>query len=255
MDRRPDGDIFLRRGTSNLGVSRRAARGAIFRLRLAGFWAERKTAADSKNMVGLIGKKLGMTQVYNDREELVPVTVVAAGPCPVVDVRTTERNGYTAVQLGFEEVDPRKVNKPEAGHFEKAKLPPQRILREFRAAGALEVEVGQVLDVRQFEVGDRVKVSGTSKGKGFAGVVKRYGFAGKNSSHGTPDRVRHPGSIGQGTTPGKVWKGKKMPGHMGARPVTTRGLIVVGVDPDRNLLFVKGAVPGASEGYVTIRKQ
>ncbi len=206
-------------------------------------------------MVGLIGKKLGMTQVYNDKEELVPVTVVAAGPCPVVDVRTTERNGYTAVQLGFEEIDPRKVNKPEAGHFARANVSPQRILREFRSAGAIDIEIGQVLSVSQFEVGDRVKVSGTSKGKGFAGVVKRYGFAGKKSSHGTPDRVRHPGSIGQGTTPGKVWKGKKMPGHMGARAVTTRGLIVVGVDRDRNLLFVKGAVPGASEGYVTIRKQ
>ena len=150
-----------------------------------------------------------MTQVYNDKEELVPVTVVAAGPCPVVDVRTTERNGYTAVQLGFEEVDPRKVNKPEAGLFAKAKLPPQRVLREFRSAGALEIKIGQVLDVSQFEVGDRVKVSGTSKGKGFAGVVKRYGFAGKNSSHGTPDRVRHPGSIVREQPRGRCGRARK----------------------------------------------
>ena len=206
-------------------------------------------------MVGLIGKKLGMTQVYNDSDELVPVTVVAAGPCPIVAIRTTERNGYNSVQLGFEELEARKSNKPETGHFSKANVPPQRILREFRSAEDDDLEIGQVLKVSQFAVGDTIKVTGKSKGKGFAGVVKRYGFKGKKETHGTPDRVRHAGSIGQGTTPGKVWKGKKMPGHMGARRVTTSGLTVVGIDADRNLLFVKGAVPGAAEGYLLIRKQ
>ena len=221
---------------------------------LTNFKIEHKTLKSSK-MVGLIGKKLGMTQIYNEEDELVPVTVVAAGPCPVVSVRTAELNGYLAVQLGFEEIESRKRNKPDTGHFAKSNVLPQRVLREFRSNGQIEVEIGQTLDVSQFEVGDTVKVSGTSKGKGFAGVVKRYGFAGKNATHGTPDRVRHAGSIGQGTTPGKVWKGKKMPGHMGARSVTTRGLTIVGIDVDRNLLFVKGAVPGAVKGYVTIRKQ
>ena len=205
-------------------------------------------------MAGLIGKKLGMTQLYNDRDELVPVTVVAAGPCPVVAVRTQDRNGYAALQLGFEEVLPRKVTKPVAGQFTKASLKPHRMLLEVRTPDGGEYEVGQVLDVTQFDVGDKVKVTGTSKGKGFAGVVKRYGFKGKPTTHGTPDRVRHGGSIGQGTTPGKVWKGKKMPGHMGSKTVTTSGLRVVRVDADRHLLFLKGAVPGAVSGYVVLRK-
>ncbi|MCY3735108.1 MAG: 50S ribosomal protein L3 [Gemmatimonadaceae bacterium] len=206
-------------------------------------------------MAGLIGKKLGMTQVYNDRQELVPVTVVAAGACPVVQVKSHDSDGYAAVQLAFEEVPARKRNKPDSGRFAKAGVAPHRHLREVRTAGLdAEFEVGQVLDVSQFEAGDTVKVTGRSKGKGFAGVVKRYGFRGKNTSHGTPDRVRHPGAIGQGTTPGKVWKGKKMPGHMGDRKVTTRGLQIVRVDGERNLLFIKGAVPGAADGIVLIRR-
>ena len=205
-------------------------------------------------MVGLIGKKLGMTQVYSDNGELVPVTVVAAGPCPIVSVRTEERNGYAAVQLGFEEVRPRKVTKPVAGQFARGGINTHRVLREIRTSGEGEFEVGQVLDVSQFEVGEKVKVTGTSKGKGFAGVVKRYHFKGKKATHGTPDRVRHAGAIGQGTTPGKVWKGKKMPGHMGHETVTTRGLSVVRIDKDRNLIFVKGALPGAADGYLLIRK-
>ena len=206
-------------------------------------------------MVGLIGRKLGMTQVYNDRQELVPVTVVAAGGCPVVQVKSPGKDGYAAVQLAFEEVPARKRNKPESGQFAKAGVAPHRRLREIRTEGAdTEYEVGQVLDVSQFEVGDTVKVTGRSKGKGFAGVVKRYRFRGKNTSHGTPDRVRHTGSIGQGTTPGKVWKGKKMPGQMGDRRVTTRGLQVVRVDGERNLLFLKGAVPGPANAYILIRR-
>ncbi len=205
-------------------------------------------------MGALIGKKLGMTQVYNDKDELVPVTVVAAGPCPVVQVRSQEINGYEALQLAFEEIPARKVNKPESGHFAKAGVGPHRVLREFRQIDG-EFEVGQVLDVSQFEVGQQVKVTGRSKGKGFAGVVKRYGFKGKNSTHGTPDRVRHGGSIGQGTTPGKVWKGKKMSGQMGNVQVSTKGLDIVRIDSERNLLFLKGAVPGGVNGFIDIQTQ
>ncbi|HJP32973.1 MAG TPA: 50S ribosomal protein L3 [Candidatus Latescibacteria bacterium] len=207
-------------------------------------------------MVGLIGRKLGMTQVYNDKEELIPVTIVAAGPCPVVQVKTQQTDGYGAVQLAFDEVPARKVNKPGAGQFAKAGVAPHRMLREFRTEGVDgDLEVGQVLDVSQFEAGDTVKVTGRSKGKGFAGVVKRYLFHGKNATHGTPDRVRAPGSIGQGTTPGKVWKGKKMPGQMGNKNVTTRGIEVVRIDGERNLLFLKGAIPGAGDGLLVINRQ
>lgn len=206
-------------------------------------------------MAGLIGKKLGMTQLYNEKDELTPVTVVAAGPCPVVSVRTLEKNGYSAVQLAYEEVAPRKVNKPVTGQFDRAGVKPHRLLREFRSNEEVEFEVGQVLDVNQFESGEKVKVTGKSKGKGFAGVIKRFHFRGKKTTHGTPGRVRHGGSIGQGTTPGKVWKGKKMPGHLGNETVTTKGLTVVRVDTERNLLFIKGAVPGSTNGFVMIRKQ
>ena len=205
-------------------------------------------------MGALIGKKLGMTQVYNDKEELVPVTVVAAGPCPVVQVRSQDDNGYDALQLAFEEIPARKVNKPETGHFSKAGVVPHRVLREFRQMEG-DFEVGQVLDVSQFEVGQQVKVTGRSKGKGFAGVVKRYGFRGKNSTHGTPDRVRHGGSIGQGTTPGKVWKGKKMSGQMGNAQVSTKGLDIVRIDSERNLLFIKGSIPGGANGFLDIQTQ
>lgn len=205
-------------------------------------------------MVGLIGKKLGMTQVYNDRRVLVPVTVVAAGPCPVVQVKTAGRNGYAALQLAFEEIEARKATRPRTGHFAKAGLKAHRVLWEFAPRAEAQVSVGQVLDVAQFAVGDKVKVTGRSKGKGFAGVIKRHGFSGKDTGHGTPDRVRHPGSIGQGTTPGKVWRGKKMGGHMGDVTVTVRGLAVVRVDTERNLLFLKGAIPGGVNGYLKIQK-
>ncbi len=203
-------------------------------------------------MAGLLGKKLGMTQVYNEKDELVPVTVLSAGPCPIVEVRTEEKNGYRALQLAFDEVAPRKVNKPRAGHLARVGVKPHRLLREFRLAG--EYQVGQVLDVNQFKAGDLVKVTGTSKGKGFAGVVKRHNFHGKDTAHGTPDRVRHPGSVGQGTSPGKVWRGKRMGGHMGDERVSVKGLCVVRVDAERHLLFVKGAVPGGVNGYLAIQK-
>ena len=194
-----------------------------------------------------------MTQFYNDKEELISVTIVPAGPCPVTQIKTAERDGYSAVQVAYDEVPERKVNKPMAGHLAKAKVAPHRLLREFQIDGD-PVEVGHVLAVSQFEIGDKVKVTGKSKGKGFAGVVKRFHFRGKGATHGTPDRERHGGSIGQGTDPGKVWKGKKMPGHMGARRGTTGSLQVVRIDAERNLLFLKGAVPGSPAGYITIIK-
>jgi len=206
-------------------------------------------------MVGLIGRKLGMTQLYNENEELIPVTVVSAGPCPVVNVRSSDKNGYSAVQLAYEPVTEKKINQPKAGQFKKAGVAPHRFLQEIRTTADGQFEVGQVLDVSGFEVGEIVEVTGKSKGKGFAGVVKRFGFRGKNATHGTPGRVRHGGSIGQGTTPGKVFKGKKMPGQMGNRRVTTKGLAVVRVDAERHLLFLKGAVPGGKNGFVIIRKK
>jgi large subunit ribosomal protein L3 len=195
-----------------------------------------------------------MTQLYNEKEDLIPVTVVEAGPCPIVQVRTSEKNGYAAVQLAFEKIPARKVNKPKAGQFAKAGIEPHRIMREFRLQEEGDFEVGQVLDVSQFEIGDGVRVTGKSKGKGFAGVVRRHNFRGHNTTHGTPDRVRHGGAIGQGTTPGKVWKGKKMPGHLGDDKVTVKGLTVIRVDAERNLLFLKGAVPGGTNGYLAIQK-
>ena len=203
-------------------------------------------------MGALIGKKLGMTQLYDEKEDLVPVTVVAAGPCPVVAIRTEEDNGYTALQLAFDEIPERKLSKPERGHLAKAEVAPHRILREFRGEEG-EFAVGQVLDVGQFEIGNNVKVTGKSKGKGFAGVIKRHHFHGKNTTHGTPDTVRHGGSIGQGTTPGKVWKNKKMPGQMGNKRITAKGLTVARIDAERNLLFLKGAVPGGNNGYILIQ--
>lgn len=205
-------------------------------------------------MAGLIGKKLGMTQVYSDKQELIPVTIIQAGPCPIVDIRTSEKNGYTAIQIGYDEIPARKSTKPMIGHFAKAELAPQRFLREFRLDEVSDYTVGATLDVNQFEVGDSLAVTGKSKGKGFAGVMKRYNFRGKSKTHGTPDVARRGGSIGQGTTPGKVWKGKKMPGQMGNEICTTKGLTVIRVDSERNLLFLKGAVPGGINGMVELRK-
>ena len=203
-------------------------------------------------MGALIGKKLGMTQMYDEKEDLIPVTVVVAGPCPVVAIRNEEKNGYAALQLAFDAIPERKLSKPELGHFAKAEVAPHRILREFRGEEG-DFEVGHVLDVAQFKIGNSVKVTGKSKGKGFAGVIKRHHFHGKNTTHGTPDTVRHGGSIGQGTTPGKVWKNKKMPGQMGNKRVTSKGLTVARIDAERNLLFLKGAVPGGNNGYILIQ--
>nr|HPH41584.1 50S ribosomal protein L3 [Syntrophorhabdaceae bacterium] len=191
--------------------------------------------------LGILGKKLGMTQIFREDGSIVPATVIQAGPCYVVQKKTNEKEGYTAIQLGFEEVKKvNRINKPLVGHFKKANIPPTRILKEFRV-GPEEVdanEVGSQISVERFEIGDYVDITGTSKGKGFAGVMKRYGFGGSPASHGTHEYFRHGGSIGQNMTPGRTLKGKKMPGHMGNNRVTVQNLKVVEVRSDNNILLV-----------------
>jgi large subunit ribosomal protein L3 len=205
-------------------------------------------------MKGLLGKKLGMTQIFDDRGEVIPVTVIEAGPCYITQKKTLENDGYTAVQLGFEEVKPARVNKPELGHLAKNHLPSLRYLREFRVDDHSDLSEGQKLDASVFEVGDLVDVIGVSKGKGFAGVVKRHGFSGGPRTHGQSDRLRAPGAIGAGSTPGRIIKGLRMAGRMGNDRVTVQNLEIALVDPERNLLAVKGAVPGARDGLLIIRQ-
>ena len=202
---------------------------------------------------GLLGEKLGMTQVFDENNRIVPVTVVKAGPCVVTQVRTPEVDGYSAVQLGFGEIDPRKVNKPEGGHFAKAGVTPRRHLVELRTADAGEYSPGQELKADVFAPGDRVDVVGVSKGKGFAGVMKRHGFKGLGASHGTERKHRSPGSVGACATPARIFKGMRMAGHMGHERVTVLNLEVVKADPDRNQLLVRGAVPGPKRGLVMVR--
>ncbi len=202
---------------------------------------------------GLIGKKIGMTQIFDDTGAAHPATLIEAGPCYVTQLRRPEKDGYTAVQLGFAESKTRRLTGGQLGHLKRADLPPLRYLREFRVKTP-ELEVGETITVEVFTVGERVDVVGTSKGKGFAGAVKRHGFGGGPKTHGQSDRQRAPGSIGQTTTPGRVFKGKRMPGHMGNDRVTSQNLKVVLVDPERNLLGVAGSVPGPKGGLVTIKE-
>src|SRR5687767_4253415 len=194
---------------------------------------------------GLLGRKIGMTQVFDENGRVVPVTVIQAGPCWVTQVKTNTSDGYDAVQIGFEES--RRLVSPARGHRAKAGTPMLRHLREWRVADPSAFEVGQRLDVSMFAAGERVAVVGTSKGKGFQGVVKRHGFAGGPKTHGQSDRLRAPGSIGSGTTPGRVLKGLHMAGKMGNARTTVRNLMVVRADSDRNLLLLRGAVPGPRE--------
>jgi len=201
---------------------------------------------------GLIGKKLGMTQVFDEDGSALPTTLIEAGPCYVTQVRNVDNDGYSAVQLGFNSVPERKLTKGQLGHLEKNKIPPLRILREFRAK-AIDVKVGDVVDVSQFVIGARVDVVGVSKGKGFAGTVKRWNFRGGPVTHGQSDRLRAPGSIAAGTTPGRVFKGKKMPGRMGNARVSSQNVKVVFVDPEKNIIGVNGSVPGARGGIVMIK--
>ena len=202
---------------------------------------------------GILGEKLGMTQVFDENNRIVPVTVVKAGPCVVTQVRTPEVDGYSAVQLGFGEIDPRKVNKPEGGHFAKAGVTPRRHLVELRTEDASTYEVGQELTAEVFEGIAKVDVIGTSKGKGTAGVMKRHGFRGLGASHGTQRKHRSPGSIGGCATPARVFKGLRMAGRMGAVKTTTLSLNVQKVDAERGLLLIKGAIPGPKGGLVLVR--
>jgi len=205
-------------------------------------------------MPGLIGRKVGMTRLFDDEGHQVPVTVIEAGPCSVVSVRTPERDGYNAVQLGFESKKNKHASLAEQGHARRAGLEAApRLLREFRVVNEDKYRVGQEVTVGLFTPGDRVKVTGKSKGRGFQGVVKRHGFAGRPASHGHP-MSRTPGSLGPGTDPSRVAKGRKLPGRMGGTRTTVRNLQIVRVDGDRNLLFVKGGVPGARNDYILISK-
>ncbi len=203
-------------------------------------------------MLGLIGRKRGMTQIFGDGGAAIPVTVVEAGPCPVVDVRTPEKNGYRAVQIGWEEVKERKLTKPQLGHLRAQGSAPVKFLREFRT-NREDLKVGDSLDVELFEVGKKIDVIGTSIGRGFQGVVKRHGFSGGPASHGSKTGDL-PGSIGCSAYPARVLKGRKLPGHMGDVRVTVRNLKVVKIDKERNLIIVKGAIPGAVNGLVMIRQ-
>jgi len=213
----------------------------------------RKVEGLEEMVNALLGKKIGMTQLFDDDGAVVPVTVLEVGPCSVVQVKTGPGGSGGAVQIGFGNRKPKNTPKPLLGHFAKAGLPPKRLLRDVEVAGAEQPEPGQTLGVGVFADTSFVDVSARSKGRGFAGVVKRHGFRGGPASHGATTH-RHGGSIGAGTSPGRVFKGRKMPGHMGNARVTVRNLRVVKVDEARNLMIVKGAVPGANGSYVLVRK-
>jgi large subunit ribosomal protein L3 len=202
---------------------------------------------------GVLGEKLGMTQVFDDEGRIVPVTVVQAGPCVVTRVRTTEQDGYTAVQLGYGQIDPRKVNKPRTGTFEKAGVTPRRYLAELRTDDATEYDLGQEITVTVFEAGQKVDVTGKSKGKGTSGVMKRHGFGGLSATHGTQRKHRSPGSIGGCATPGRVFKGLRMAGRQGNARTTVQNLTVHAIDEDKGLLLIKGAIPGPNGGLVFVR--
>jgi large subunit ribosomal protein L3 len=201
---------------------------------------------------GLIGRKVGMTQIFDENGTAFPVTVIEAGPCYVTQVKSEEIDGYSSVQLGFEEVNPNRLTRGQLGHLKRNNLPPLKVLREFKTKSP-EVAEGEQLKADVFEKDERVDIIGTSKGRGFAGVVKRYGFAGGPKTHGQSDRWRAPGSLGSGTTPGRVWKGKRGPGRMGNEIVTSSNVRVVLVDPERNLIAVDGSVPGPKGGMVVIK--
>lgn len=201
---------------------------------------------------GLIGRKVGMTQVFDGRGNVIPVTVIEAGPCWITQVKTAKTDGYDAIQIGFEEA--RRVAKPQEGHFTKTGVRMLKHLREWRVDDASEYVAGQRIDAGIFVAGEKVKVTGVSKGKGFQGVMKRHGFAGGPKTHGQSDRARAPGSIGSGTTPGRVLKGLRMAGKMGNEQVSVKDLVIVRADPERNLLLVKGAVPGPRNGLITVSK-
>ncbi len=203
--------------------------------------------------LGLIGEKVGMTQIFNEAGEVIPVTVVKAGPCTVVDIKTPERDNYTALKLGYGFIKEKKLKKPQKGYFVKQGVEPKKILKEFRLGDVSEYKVGDELNVSIFSVGEKIKVTGISKGRGFQGVVKRHGFGGGPKTHGSQNH-RKPGSIGQSSDPSRVFKGLKMAGHMGNETVTVKNLEVVKVDEGRGVLLIKGAIPGPNGGIVYLYK-
>ena len=201
---------------------------------------------------GIIGKKIGMTQIFDENGKVVPVAVVEAGPCTVVQKKTVESDGYVAVQLGYGDISAKKVSKPAKGHFDKADVAPKRTLREFRLDDISAMNVGDILKADVFAVGDRIDVVGTSKGKGYAGAIKRWNQHRLRESHGTGPVARHAGSMGSCSTPSRVFKGKRLPGHLGAERVTIQNLKVVKVDAENNLIAIKGAIPGPKGSVVCI---
>ena len=204
-------------------------------------------------MTGIIGKKLGMVGIYSEKGDAIAGTVIEAGPCVVTALRTPDHDGYQALQLGFGAVKEKHLSQPVLGQFRKTGIEPKKVLREFRGPAG-EVKIGDTLTVAAFQIGERVKVTGISKGRGFAGVIKRYNFKGPNQSHGTHESFRGPGAIGAHSYPARVFPGKRLPGHMGNERVTAVNLKVAAVDVERNLLVVAGAVPGAAGGFVEVRK-
>ena len=211
------------------------------------------TQSRSSAIKGILGKKLGMTQAFDKNNKIVPVTVVEAGPCVVTQIRTIEKDGYTAVQLAFGAIDPRKVSKPETGRFAKAGVTPRANVAELRVSNTDSYSVGQELKADVFTAGDFVDATGTSKGKGSAGVMKRHGFSGIGAAHGVDKKHRMPGSVGNRTTPGRVFKGKRMMGRMGVETVTTQNLLIHSVDADKNVILVRGAIPGPIGTTVFLR--
>jgi large subunit ribosomal protein L3 len=205
-------------------------------------------------MIGLIGKKIGMTQYFTDKGEMVPVTVIEAGPCTVTRIRTQERDGYTGLQLGFGTNKESRFTRPVLGQFKKSNLAPSRFVREFRVGDVASFELGQALTVDMFTPGQQVKVQGVTKGRGFTGVVKRYGFAAGHASHG-PTHGKQPGSIGASAYPSRVVKGKRLPGRMGGKRLTVKNLEVVAIDAEKNVVLIRGAVPGPTNGLVLVKKQ
>lgn len=205
-------------------------------------------------MMGIIGKKIGMTQLFDEKGDVVPVTVIEAGPCTVTEIRTSERDGYTALQLGFGTNKESRFSKPVLGQFKKRNLPASRHLREFRVGDVSSYTLGQTLGVSLFEKGEHVDVEGTTKGRGFAGVIKRHGFTAGTASHG-PTMGREPGSIGSSAYPSRVIKGKRLPGRMGGKALTIKNLVVAGVDAEQNVILVRGAIPGPPNGLVYVLKR
>jgi large subunit ribosomal protein L3 len=206
-------------------------------------------------MIGLIGKKIGMTQVFDESGKVTPVTVIQAGPCQVIQKKTMERDGYDAVQLGFEKIEEKKTKKPQRNHYKKHNSPMYRVLREFRLKLYKDIDEGEVFDVSMFQENELLTVQGTSKGRGFAGVMKRHNFHGFQQTHGVHESFRGPGSIGQCATPARVFKGRKMAGHYGVDKVSVQNLKVVKVIPEQNLVMVKGAVPGHKDSIVLLKKE